>query len=156
MAIRHPFQKLCCVQASPHHKPLLFAASGSNIFTFQLQSGKVTSRWSAIHGPENAPVKTAPNPSKRRKLDGEQNGSLSRQESEESVEISVERRKGDRRKPKVEQPKASNVSHILATSDGQTLVAVTADDKTIHVFAVLGEDGVLLSKSSRSAHPHKY
>ena len=155
MTIRHPFQKLCCVPASESHDgPLLFAASGPNIFTFQLRSGKSTSRWSALEGPDHPLIKAIPNPNKRVKLDPNQDGSLSRQDSEESIEISVERQKGERRKLKVEQPKSCNVSHVLATSNGQTLLAVTTDDKTIHIFDIMGKGGLLVPKSSRSGHPN--
>ena len=97
-------------------------------------------------------MKATSNPNKRIKLDYEQNGPLTRQESEESVEISVERRKGERRKPKVEQPKISNVSHVLATTDGQTLLAVTTDDKTIHTFDIVDNDGILVRRTARSGH----
>jgi hypothetical protein len=152
MTVLHPFQKLCCAPpASSHDQPLLFAASGPNIFTFQLQGGKCTSRWSAIEGSHNALINSVPNPHKRQKLDLEQNDNLSREDSEESIEIISERRKGERKKPKAEKPKTANVSHILATSDRQTLLAVTAEDKTIHVFEISGNDGVLVPQTARSA-----
>ena len=88
-------------------------------------------------------------PNKRIKLDHEPNGNISREESVESIEIKVERRKGERRQPKVEQSKPANVSHILATYNGDALVAVTADDKAIHVFDIK-DRGELAQRSCRS------
>ncbi|RMZ87528.1 hypothetical protein DV736_g5249, partial [Chaetothyriales sp. CBS 134916] len=151
--IRYPFQKLCSTGSSGDRGPFLFAACGPDILTFLVSSGKIASRWSVTSQLGSSQAEDSEHPSKRRKVEHEQNGgSQSRQESEESIEIKVERHKGERKKAKAEQSRASNVSHLVATSDGQTLISVTADDKTIRVFDIEGESGSLVVKSSRLAH----
>ena len=73
-------------------------------------------------------------------------------DSEDSVEIIAERQKGERRKPKVvELTKPSSISHALAASDGQVVITVTAEDKSINVFSFL-DDGKLLLQSRRSEY----
>jgi hypothetical protein len=152
MSLRHPFQKLCCVPATDQHGSLLLAASGSTVFVSQLDTGRVSSRWSTLEGSISLSPEDDSVPNKRRKIENHANGGLGRQDSDESVEIRVERRKGERRKPKVEQPKSSNVSHLLVTKDGQTLVAATAEDKAIQVFGFANKAGDLVLKSSRCAY----
>ncbi|KAK4943802.1 tRNA (guanine-N(7)-)-methyltransferase non-catalytic subunit trm82 [Elasticomyces elasticus] len=87
-------------------------------------------------------------PSKRRRIDVEGQTGISRNDSEDSVEIISERKKGERRKPKVESSKLPNITHIITTSDAATVITVTAEDKSINVFSV-GYGGVLTLQSQR-------
>jgi len=143
---QHPHQKLCCIEQGNQRHPLLFAASGSRICSFDLQSGAFSDQWphegdtdsdsEPDPGSENG--RPAERPNKRRKVDAPATDelSLSPHESEESIEIVAERKKGERRKPKIVDSKLPNISHLVATSDGESLIAVTTEDKSITVFRV--------------------
>ena len=72
------------------------------------------------------------------------------EELEESIEFISERTKGERRKPCEESSILPNVSHIVSTSNGQTVVSVTCEDKAVNVFDVQSE-GTLELKSRRYA-----
>ena len=147
----HPVQKLCCVSRTPEQPSFLLAAAGPNILSFAFNNGSLLS-----HGPpfgdseydvemsaENSA--NGPSPAKRRRLD---HSTVSREESEESVEIVAERRKGERRKPKVEDSRPPTVSHLIATSDGRKIIAVTTEDKTITVYSLMSS-GRLIVDSQR-------
>jgi tRNA (guanine-N(7)-)-methyltransferase subunit TRM82 len=136
--VASPFQRLCCVQPTNSSTPVLTAASGSLISSFDLRDGSLIARWPRTERAlpldgTDAEGEDRP-PSKKRKLDEEPN--LSREASDESLEIISERRKGERRRPKVESTAQANVSHLIATSDGKHVVCVTAEDKSIKVFNV--------------------
>jgi tRNA (guanine-N(7)-)-methyltransferase subunit TRM82 len=136
--VASPFQQLCCVQPTESSTPFLLAAAGSLISSFDLRDGSLIACWprEKEHLPLtgiDAAGEDGP-PSKKRKLDLEPN--LSREASEESLEIISERRKGERRRPKVESTVQANVSHLITTSGGKHVVCVTAEDKSIKVFDV--------------------
>ena len=150
-ATHHPFQKLCLVPKTMERPSLLLAAAGPSILTYDLEIRKVLS-----HGPPFGEAiskddwqahasANGPSPAKRRKLD---HATLSQEASEESVEIVAERRKGERRKPKIEESRLPNVSHLIATSNGRSVIAITAEDKCITVFS-LSSVGKLLIESQR-------
>jgi hypothetical protein len=137
----YPFQRLCCIHPVNNQRPFLLAASGPLIISLDLKDGSVLSQWpkqdNTTHDESSQEATRNGEPSnKRRKLDIEDAAHLSRQTSEESIEIISERKKGERRKPKVESTKQPNVSHLLATSDGTTAIALMAEDKSLNVFQV--------------------
>lgn len=143
-----PFQTLCGVQPVGHQKPFLLAASGPIISSFNLKDGSLLSQWPRSKkdsGSTNG--EEGPSP-KRRRLDEDRPEGLSREESEESLVFISERKKGERRKPKVESSTLPNVSHILVTSDAKTAICVTSEDKSITVFDLMSE-GVLELKNQR-------
>lgn len=155
--VQHPFQRLCCVQPVDQQQPFLLSAAGPTISSFNLRDGSLLSQWprpeveDAIE--EDGPSDVngdAIRPSKRRRIEEEGQTGLSRNDSEDSVEIISERKKGDRRKPKVESLKLPNITHVIATSDAATVITVTADDKSINVFSV-SSGGVLTLQSQRFA-----
>ena len=146
-ATYHPFQKLCCVTRTVEGS-LLLAAAGPNILTYDLKTRKLLSHAPPFYdaaSEEDQDLNHGPGPAKRRKLD---HPNLSQEASEESVEIVAERRKGERRRPKLEESKLPNVSHLVAISDGRTVIAVTTEDKCISVFS-LSNAGRLTVKSQR-------
>src|ERR1700761_5905476 len=134
-----PFQTLCCVQPAGNQQPFLLAASGPVISTFDLKDGSLLSQWppskTENHEQNGLPRNGVDSrPAKRQKLDEAAPAELSRAESEESIEIISERKKGERRKPKVENSTLPNVSHIIVTSTGKTVIAATGEDKSVTVF----------------------
>ncbi|OCT48234.1 tRNA (guanine-N(7)-)-methyltransferase non-catalytic subunit TRM82 [Cladophialophora carrionii] len=148
-----PFQTLCCVQPVENQQPFLLAASGPLISTFNLKDGSLLSQWPRSKEEQDQNGTTADGdadrPAKRQRLEEDAPVELPREESEESIEIISERKKGERRRPKVEHTTLPNVSHIVVTSNGKTVICVTSEDKSITVFDVqLG--GVLDLKSRRS------
>ena len=164
----HPFQKLCSVEllekdliaeALRERYPvqLLCAASGPYIFVLDPGSRKILSRWPpADDDKESAESNGKPadgrlndgRPAKRLKTDSNGQGNTS-SESEDSIEIVAQRKKGERRKPKLASQKLPNVSHLIAVPDHDHLVSVTGEDKCLRVFK-LGQDGKpdLLSERS--------
>ncbi|KIX96574.1 uncharacterized protein Z520_07840 [Fonsecaea multimorphosa CBS 102226] len=149
-----PFQKLCCVQPADGQQPFLLAASGPVINSLSLKDGSLLNRWPPSDPEDEEYDEASTNgqetrPPKRRKLGEGTRGELAHQESEDSIEIISERKKGERRKPKVENTTLPNVSHIITTSDGKTAICVTGEDKSVLVFDVL-TGGVLNLKSQRS------
>ncbi|KAJ9614490.1 tRNA (guanine-N(7)-)-methyltransferase non-catalytic subunit trm82 [Cladophialophora chaetospira] len=150
--VASPFQTLCCVQPVEDEQAFLLAASGPIITTFDLKHGSFLSRWPPSkdeihHIATNEDEEDRP--AKRQKLDEDLPAELHREESEESIEIISERKKGERRKPKVESSTLPNVSHIIVTSDGKTVIAVTAEDKSVSVFDIQ-TGGVLNLRNKRS------
>jgi hypothetical protein len=149
----HPFQKLCCVPETSERSSILLAAAGSSILTFDLTGSLVS------HGPpfeepasfdwgEADDFTNGPSPFKRRKIEHPNALSISREASEDSVEIVAERQKGERRRPKVEESMLPNVSHLISTSDGRAIISVTTEDKSINTFA-MSNAGKLIIKSQR-------
>ena len=148
-----PFQTLCGVQPLGDEQPFLLAASGPYINSFHLKTGSLLSQWPpakeigqslngiASHGEEGRPAK-------RQKLDEDDLPELPREDTEESIDFISERKKGERRKPKVETSTLPNVSHIVVTSNGKTAICVTGEDKAVTVFD-LNSSGVMDLKSQR-------
>ena len=153
MSFKHPFQKICYISNS--HGQFLLCASGSNIYSAELQKGSISASWpvSDIVDPEtllegNGQKGEGEPPAKKQKTDPE--GQDVSRESSISVDLVTEKQeriKGQRRKPKLAVP-SPNVSHVIATNDGEYVVAVTAEDKCVRVFQVL-KHGVLESRSER-------
>lgn len=154
MSFKHPFQKVCYV--SNGHGQFLLGASGPNIYTTDLKNSVISSRWPAsddldpfeAHGGSSEDER----PTKRQRTDVE--GQDVSRESSISVDMVTEkpeRVKGQRRKPKKETP-PPNVSHVLATKDGEYVIAVTAEDKCVRVFSVL-RDGRLKVLTQRYGSP---
>lgn len=144
MSLNHPFQKLCLIAQGIEKSPILLAASGSAISIFQVQSGTLINKYVFGDGEDcgnrvgtmtNGEDRTiGARPTKRRKLDTEDSEGNGEQDSDHSVEVVAERQKGERKKPKAQESKSPNVSHLLSTSNGELIIAVTAEDKSIHVF----------------------
>lgn len=157
MMASYPFQKLCWVHPVDDQPPFLVAASGPLLVSFDSKDGSVLSQW-AEQGSASQDEKlqglteNGERLNKRRKLDTDDAAGLSRQTSQDSIEIISERKKGERRKPKVETPKDPNFSHLLATSNGTTVIAVMTEDKSINVFQVLSA-GKLSLQSKRYMVP---
>lgn len=160
MTFRHPFQKLCCVKQENNDRPILLAASGPIICSISIDDGKILSRWPSDSATESLDLDKAQNldtgdgerPAKRQKTESTVQSSLSRQTSEgsdDSLEIVAERKKGERRRTKVVDPKLPNISHLLATRNGKYIIAVTTDDKAVRVFE-LPSSGKLQLVSERS------
>ncbi|MCJ1310913.1 tRNA (guanine-N(7)-)-methyltransferase non-catalytic subunit trm82 [Agyrium rufum] len=135
-----PFQCLAyCPESSPRKDrrgQVFFAAVGGAIYNFATSDLSLISSWR--HGgsvPANlreTGSEEAERPEKRRKLSA---GSGS---SDSSAEIVVENHAGkDRRRPAKSSTAASPfVSKLIVSIDGCYLVAVTGEDKTIHVFKI--------------------
>lgn len=156
---QYPFQKLCCVRPVDDQPPFLLAASGSAIYSFDLKTGSSLFQWPqmTIAG-DNAKDHSTQSegedrPTKRRKVGTDSNGTLSREATDDSIEIISERQKGERRQAKVETPSLPTVSHLISTSDATTVVALTAEDKCVNVFKV-EPGGHLKLLSKRLALPN--
>lgn len=143
----HPFQKICVAQGDHERPSILLAAAGPSIVTFDLTENTVLAEYSdVLSACDDADPE--PHPAKRRKLDTAQPEPVSRTESEDSVEIVAERQKGERRKPKpTNDATPPNISHLITTSNGDHIVAVTVEDKLIHVLS--HSSGRLMLRSSR-------
>ncbi|KIW14818.1 hypothetical protein PV08_07603 [Exophiala spinifera] len=154
--VQSPFQTVCCVQPSNGQQPFLLSASGPVIYSLDIKTGSLLSQWpqqGEKTDQEEAPATTIDGdenrPPKRRRLDEGEQAEVPREDSENSIEIISKREKGESRKLKVENSKSSNVTHIITTSSGATVITVTAEDKSINVFGV-GPEGVLDLQSQRS------
>lgn len=151
--VNSPFQKLCCIQPVDGRPPFLLAASGPFINSFNLRDGSLLSQWPRAEGERETEQQEAPangdedRPAKRQRID-DGPADLSQNNSDDSIEFVSERKKGERRKPKIESSKLPNVSHLLVTSDATSVIAVTAEDKTLSVFDVRNE-GILDLKNRR-------
>jgi hypothetical protein len=153
-----PFQTLCSVEPVGEQPPFLLAASGPILSSFDLKDGSLMNQWPTDqNGGEDYTTTTTDGgeesrPTKRQKLENDHPSELHREDSDDSIEIISERKKGERRRPKVESSKLATVSHILASRDGKTAIVVTGEDKTITVFDIVN-GGKLSQKSRRLVHP---
>ncbi|KAK6364556.1 tRNA (guanine-N(7)-)-methyltransferase non-catalytic subunit trm82 [Exophiala oligosperma] len=146
--VQSPFQTICCVQPSNGQQPFLVSASGPVICSLDLKTGSLLSQWPR-HTEEAVEDGASTNPTeddqgrpmKRRRLDEEEPVNVARKDSENPAETISEPKKGEQQKP--------NVTHIITTSDGATVVTITAEDKSINAFNVEPE-GVLSLQSQRS------
>ena len=157
-----PFQCILVCSRSHCNRPsILLAASGTSIFSFDFSDGALTSVWPfsqtnttpssfvtariATQKEENSrSLERQPDkdrPSKRRRVSSPADGSDST-----SAEILVEEADTIARTSK--RTKASSITKLIATSDGQHVVAVTGEDKCIRVFELLA-DGALRQLSER-------
>ncbi|EXJ81587.1 hypothetical protein A1O1_07651 [Capronia coronata CBS 617.96] len=153
--VRHPFQKLCCIQPVDGEQPFLIAASGPVLSTFDLRDGRLLSQWpqpggkvTGGNGAATANDGEDP-PAKRRKVEVQPPAVLSKQTTDEPVDITSDGQKTERKNAQSEASQSANVSHIVATSDGATVITATTADKTIRVFDVR-PGGVLGLQSQRS------
>ena len=146
----HPFQKLCRVRPT-NCQPFLLAASGPIISSFSLKDGSLLNQWPRLEDTRDPAASSSEGdrPNKRRKIEEEEQEHLSRQASEDSIDIKTERQRGERRKPKIEGEKLPAVSHIIATSDCAVVVVITVEDKSVNVLEVQ-PGGILVLQSQRS------
>ena len=158
MSFKHPFQKICYV--SNGHGIFLLGASGATIYSTDLKNGVISSRWPASDNSDileadseaNGDANEDERPTKRQRVETEgQDGSRESSISVDMVTEKPERVKGQRRKPKQETP-PPNVSHLIATKDGDNVIAVTAEDKCVRVFSIL-RDGRLRVLTQRYGGP---
>lgn len=154
-ALHLPAHKLCYIKRDNNY--ILFAATGSYIQSLSISTGAVLSLWPRddVDGSSDDEKNgDDERPTKRLKRDESIPPSLGREGSElseGSIEIVAEgkqRQKGERRKPKIPDTTLPNVSHLVATSDGRSVIAVTAEDKSVRVFRV-SKKGRLRQLSSR-------
>lgn len=142
---------------------MLFAATGACLNTFDISTGSKISRWSYTNEGDLTTRATdleAPNllsqksetssidivlesepPSKKRRLSGSEN------EDEAAIKEKAPRRK---QKRPTQKPSAANIVALTCTSDGQYVVVVTGEDKTVRVLEHDGH-GVLKQLSTRYA-----
>ena len=147
-------QKLCY----PRHtsRPsLLLAAAGPYVLSLDLNTGELLSKW-----PNLSTASTA--------QEGGLNGSAQLEASAETSLKSKKRKLNPTESPQSDgsfenretssrvreaglkdaAPAMPNVSMIVSTKDGKTVIAVTADDKCLHVFDI-DPQGHLHSLSER-------
>lgn len=152
----HFFQCLLFSTLATDGSPsFLLAASRSHIFVFSAEDGKLLSTWQSnqcqavdlqstqSRADEVGKEESARRPTKRRKK-----GSPDDESESSSAEIVTEDGRQKTRKsskPIIMEP---NVITLAATSDGQAIVAVTDEDKSIRVLS-LGSNGALQQLSQR-------
>ena len=157
-----PFQCIhACYRGHHERSNILLASSGASIFSFDLSDGALISVWSVsredptisnfvsvqIATPKEEIEQSlekqsdTERPSKRRRLSSPTNRSDSA-----SAEIVVE--ESDALAKNLKKTKTLSVLKMIATSDGQHVVAVTGEDKCIHVFELLA-NGSLQQLSER-------
>lgn len=152
----HPVQTLCCVQPVDGQQPFLLAASGPLIRSFNLKDGSLLSQWPRVGEADAGDTSTHQNngnesrPTKRRRVeDGNEVETL-----RDNPDHLPERNSEDQ---KVVNSKLPNVVHILATSDGASVITLTWEDKSINVFSVRpGGSLDLESQRSALAGTHSY
>ena len=153
MAFKHPFQKIHHVRR--REGGLLLAAAGPYLHSLDLKTGVLLSSWPAGKKERNGSVaafndRTDDDQRPAKKQKTETSGDEESDVSSDSVNLVTEgapRVKGQRRKPKKVSP-PPNVSHLLATSSGSHVIAVTAEDKCVRVFELQGS-GRLKSLTER-------
>jgi tRNA (guanine-N(7)-)-methyltransferase subunit TRM82 len=154
----HPFQKLCYISRSDG-RDLLLAATGPYILSLDLRNGGVVSKW-PDENPQAVPQQTNKGsrngkpvgrstdddpPTKRRKLSPAEEEEQNSRESSVSIEFVSERVKGQRRqKKKLLRSALPNVTHVMSTTSGGHVIAVTAEDKCIRVFDLDSGGGLKL------------
>ena len=136
---QHPFQ---CVQfldrRSAGRQDLLVASSGSKIYSYAAESGQRLAIWpQTVEGSQEPPEK------KRRVSNA----------AEPTCEAN---------KPAGEDPEKppvstawSNIPLLIASSSGEHVVALTAEDKCVRVFAV-NEDGALEQLNARYENQYSF
>ena len=129
-----PFQCLLyCPKSGSQQPDILLAASGSSIFSFDVQSGSLLSTW--------------PSPPKRSLEIGDPGNRYAERQSERQ-EISISREASHSGSADIvvgndldidsnanrNGGSSGNVAKLICTSDSKHVVAVTAEDKSIRVF----------------------
>lgn len=155
-ALHLPAHKLCYSNRDNHG--ILFAATGPYIQSLSIDRGVVLSLWPRDDVDDSSDDEQqngdSDRPIKRLKLNRSTPATLGREGSElsdASIEIVAEgkkRQKGERRRPKIPDTTLPNVSHLAATSDGRSVIAITAEDKSVRVLTV-SKNGRLRQQSSR-------
>lgn len=148
-----PVHKLCCIESKidGNADSIFLAATGPCIQSLSGTSGEILSIWPRDEGDSSSDDEDE-RPRKKVKLDDSGNPSLGREDSEASIEIIAEgkeRQKGERRRPKIPDTTLPNVSHLVVTKDGKSVIAITAEDKAVKTFSI-SRRGRLRQKSSRS------
>lgn len=131
---QHPFQCLQYVERqSTGLLDLLIASAGRHIYSYVATSGQLISVW-----PENV------DPSTETKTSGPTDETTSDgqgpPEKKRKLSSTAESQSGER--------SWSNVPILVASPDGNYIVAVTAEDKTVRVFS-LNANGSLQQLSAR-------
>lgn len=147
---------------------ILIAARGPQIDTFNLQDGSYLSSWKCdvpskgesqatlqeitvqklTEKPlESDVIETESGPAaKRRKLSNEDNA------ESDIVKKEADSKIGEGKKKTPRPQKGSNVPNVVllaSTSDSQHVIAVTGEDKTLRVFKLSHESGILEQLSQR-------
>ena len=134
-----PFQRLLYVAPKDATSEFLIAASGASLSVFDAVNGTRLSKWPQwqVNDPEGRPLK-------RRKTGEAEEAAVSSaaaQSPTSNVETANETSKSV-------PNRASFVTSLVGTSDGQYIVASTAEDKLLYVFK-LHRDGMLSQVSKR-------
>ena len=152
----HPFQCLLyCPRSSK--RPVLVAAAGQYIHTFDIGNGAHLFTWPTLEGAQSPAKKTALLKSQDKgeigtKIDKDDSDHAAKRQKlspvgddseSSSAEIVVEDRTS-------KVPKALNppILKLIATRNGQSVIAVTGEDKCVHVFE-LTAGGILNQRSER-------
>lgn len=154
MSTSFPIHKLCYLNHSG--RDFLFAASGHSIQSISRSDGRVTSIWprDELEDWTESDSEDHERPTKRRKTGTTANSAPRREASElsdASIEIVAEgkeRQKGERRRPKLPDTTPPNISHLIASTKTNRIIAVTVEDKAVRVFSV-SRNGQLRQLSSR-------
>lgn len=152
----HPFQCLLWSTLAAEGRPsFLLAASKSRLFVFSVADGKLLYTWQSTQDQAEDSKSKDPftddpknrgsfeRPPKRRKQASSDRGSES-----SSTEIVTEDGKSKARKSKKPETAEPNVIKLIGTSDGQSIVAVTDEDKCVRVLRLDG-NGKLQQLSKR-------
>lgn len=124
---QHPLQCLRLVQRSPTN--ILIGSAGSKLYSYSAETGQRLAVWPAdVASSETNPVdaESTPEqgpPEKKRKVSSSESQSI-------------------------EKPAWSNIPIVTGTSNGEHIVALTAEDKCVRVFQ-LQEDGSFVQLSER-------
>ena len=138
-----PYQSLLfCRRGHQEENNIILCASGSSIFSFSALDGSFLSEWSsaiqkvpAVTTPREASVNRSEeflntdDGRKRRKLSTQPNGSDS-----ESPEIVVNSGKQKPSEISSGNDTAPFILRIIGTSDGEHVIAITAEDKSVRVL----------------------
>ena len=136
---QHPFQRIQFLdRRSSGRQDLLVASSGSKIYSYAAESGQRLAIW-----PQNVEGSQEP-PEKKRRLSN-------------AAEPTSEANKPAGKDPEKSPVSIawSNIPLLVASSSGEHVVALTAEDKCVRVFAV-GEDGALEQLNARYENQYPF
>ncbi|PGH19195.1 hypothetical protein AJ80_04166 [Polytolypa hystricis UAMH7299] len=155
MLFQPPFQCIQCVEGSrPDRQKILVTACGPKIFTFDVASGRQLSSWPPQAPPEAQSTTTENTsgsvgsekpssgkpPEKRRKL------SQPKDQGKEGTTQTIAA--NGSKKSKTAAPAWSTIPILVATTSGEYVIAVTAEDKCLRVFK-LDANGALSQLNER-------
>ena len=152
----HPFQRLLyCSRAVEEKSKVLLAASGPSLCSFDVSDGSLLSVWRQedSFAPSKELKKVSPNghvPEKIERQSPERPSKRSRYSSSNgydstSTEMVTESGNGNGVKSQYMYP---SITKLAGTSDGQHVVAITGDDKSVRVLKLLA-NGTLVQLSVR-------